>query len=151
MDVTRDIVLPLGRDEAWEVVSDPEAWLAERADLELVPGAEGTLDERRTIVEEVDPGERLSFWWGDDGALLTRVELTLDDVRDGTRVTVVESGPAVGPVGRTQQRAAPDADGARLTWATCSPPSRIRRGGRSSRWSRRAARARRRSSPRRCP
>jgi uncharacterized protein YndB with AHSA1/START domain len=99
MDVTRDIVLPLGRDEAWEVVSDPEAWLAERADLELVPGAEGTLDERRTIVEEVDPGERLSFWWGDDGALLTRVELTLDDVRDGTRVTVVESGPAVGAGG----------------------------------------------------
>src|SRR4051794_4561189 len=93
----RDIVLPLGRDEAWEVVSDPEAWLAEHADLELVPGAEGTLDERRAIVEQVDPGERLSFWWGDDGALLTRVELTLDDVRDGTRVTVVESGPVVGP------------------------------------------------------
>jgi uncharacterized protein YndB with AHSA1/START domain len=104
MDVTRDIVLPLGRDEAWEVVSDPEAWLAERADLELVPGAEGTLDERRTIVEEVDPGERLSFWWGDDGALLTRVELTLDDVRDGTRVTVVESGPAVGPVASALHR-----------------------------------------------
>jgi uncharacterized protein YndB with AHSA1/START domain len=104
MDVTRDIVLPLGRDEAWEVVSDPEAWLAERADLELVPGAEGTLDERRTIVEEVDPGERLSFWWGDDGALLTRVELTLDDVRDGTRVTVVESGPAVGPVASVLHR-----------------------------------------------
>jgi uncharacterized protein YndB with AHSA1/START domain len=98
MDVTRDIVLPVDRDAAWEVVSDPEAWLAERADLELVPGAEGTLDERRTIVEEVSPGERLAFWWGEEGALLTRVELTLDDVRDGTRVTVVESGPATGPV-----------------------------------------------------
>jgi uncharacterized protein YndB with AHSA1/START domain len=104
MDVTRDIVLPLGRDEAWEVVSDPEAWLAERADLELVPGAEGTLDERRAIVEDVDPGERLSFWWGDRDQLLTRVELTLDDVRDGTRVTVVESGPAVGPVASAMHR-----------------------------------------------
>jgi uncharacterized protein YndB with AHSA1/START domain len=98
MDVTRDIVLPVGREEAWEVVCDPEAWLAERADLELVPGAEGTLDDRRAIVEDVAPGERLTFWWGDEGALFTRVELTLADAGDGTRVTVVESGPATGPV-----------------------------------------------------
>jgi uncharacterized protein YndB with AHSA1/START domain len=98
MDVTRDIVLPVDRDAAWDVVSDPEAWLAETADLELVPGAEGTLDERRAIVEEVLPGERLTFWWDDGGALLTRVELTLDDAEGGTRVTVVESGPVAGPV-----------------------------------------------------
>src|SRR5918992_2763548 len=98
MDVSRDIVLPVDRDAAWEVLCDPEAWLAEHADLELVPGAEGTLDERRAIVEEVAPGERLAFWWGDADALLTRVELTLDDAIGGTRVTVVESGPATGPV-----------------------------------------------------
>ncbi len=102
MDVTRDIVLPLGRDEAWEVVSDPTAWLAERADLELVPGAEGTLVltegvERYAVIEEVSPGERLAFWWNDGEALSTRVELTLDDAVGGTRVTVVESGHAVGP------------------------------------------------------
>jgi uncharacterized protein YndB with AHSA1/START domain len=100
MDVTRDIVLPVDREDAWEVVSDPAAWLVDEADLELVPGAEGTLDERRAIVEDVAPGERLIFWWGEDGALFTRVELTLDDVRGGTRVTVVESGPATGPVAR---------------------------------------------------
>jgi hypothetical protein len=98
MDVTRDIVLPLDRDATWDVVCDPEAWLAERADLELVPGAEGTLDERRTIVEDVAPGERLTFWWGEEGTLFTRVELTLADAIGGTRVTVVESGPATGPV-----------------------------------------------------
>lgn len=98
MDVTRDIVLPVGREEAWEIVCDPEAWLAERADLVLVPGAEGTLDERRVIVEEVTPGERLAFWWDDGDVLLTRVELTLDDAHGGTRVTVVESGHATGPV-----------------------------------------------------
>jgi hypothetical protein len=96
--VTRDIVLPVGREEAWEVVCDPEAWLAERADLDLVPGAEGTLDDRRAIVEDVAPGERLTFWWGDEGMLFTRVELTLADAPAGTRVTVVESGPATGPV-----------------------------------------------------
>jgi uncharacterized protein YndB with AHSA1/START domain len=98
MDVTRDIVLPVDRDAAWEVLCDPEAWLAEHADLELVPGAEGTLDDRRAIVEEVRPGELLVLWWGDPDALLTRVELTLADARGGTRVTVVESGPATGPV-----------------------------------------------------
>ena len=98
MDVIKDIVLPVDRDTAWDVVTDPEAWLAERADLELVPGAEGTLDDRRTIVEEVTPGERLAFWWDDGGALLTRVELTLVDAVGGTRITVVESGPATGPV-----------------------------------------------------
>jgi uncharacterized protein YndB with AHSA1/START domain len=102
MDVTRDIVLPLERDEAWEVVSDPEAWLVESSDLELVPGAEGTLvlrggAERFAVVEEVSPGERLAFWWNDGEALSTRVELTLDDAVGGTRVTVVESGHAVGP------------------------------------------------------
>jgi uncharacterized protein YndB with AHSA1/START domain len=104
VDVTRDIVLPVDRDAAWEVVTDPEAWLAETADLEIVEGAEGTLDERRAIVEEVSPGERLAFWWGEDGALFTRVELTLLDVRGGTRVRVVESGPATGPVARALPR-----------------------------------------------
>ena len=98
MDVTRDIVLPVDRDDAWDVVSDPAAWLVEHADLELVPGAEGTLDERRAIVEEVTEGERLTFWWGEGDGLLTRVELTLADVGGGTRVRVVESGPATGPV-----------------------------------------------------
>ena len=102
MDVTRDIVLPLGREAAWEVVCDPEAWLAERADLELVPGAEGTLVlaegvERHAVIEEVSPCERLAFWWNDGEALSTRVELTLADAVGGTRVTVVESGHAVGP------------------------------------------------------
>jgi uncharacterized protein YndB with AHSA1/START domain len=102
MDVTRDIVLPVGREAAWDVVCDPTAWLAESADLELRPGAEGTLDERRVIVEEVSPGERLTFWWGEhdgvSGHGLTRVELTLVDAVGGTRVTVVESGHAAGPV-----------------------------------------------------
>jgi uncharacterized protein YndB with AHSA1/START domain len=103
MEVTRDVVLPLGPDEAWDLVSDPEAWLARTAELELEPGAEGILvlhdgEERRAVVEDVDPGERLSFWWDDGVSPSTRVELTLQVVAGGTRVTVVESGFAVGPV-----------------------------------------------------
>jgi uncharacterized protein YndB with AHSA1/START domain len=104
MEVTRDVVLPgVDRDAAWEVVSDPAAWLAEVAELELRPGAEGVLvledgEERHTVVEEVTPGERLAFWWHDGETLSTRVELTLDEVQGGTRVTVVESGFAPQPM-----------------------------------------------------
>lgn len=101
--VKREVVLPLDTDEAWEALTELESWLAEDADLELEPGEEGTLrlpdgSERRAVVEEVEPGERLAFWWwaGDEPA--TRVELTLAPAVSGTRVVVVESGYAAGPV-----------------------------------------------------
>ena len=101
--VTRETTLPLEADEAWEAVTELEEWLAEDADLALEPGEEGTLrlpdgTERHAVVEDVEPGERLSFWWwtGDEPA--TRVELTLTPAVSGTRVVVVESGFAAGPV-----------------------------------------------------
>ena len=99
------MTLPLEADEAWETVTELEGWLADEADLELDPGQEGTLrlpdgEERRAVVEEVEPGQRLAFWWwaGDEPATL--VELRLEPVVDGrgTRVVVVESGYAAGPV-----------------------------------------------------
>ena len=50
------------------------------------------------MVEDVEPGERLAFWWWSDGAPATRVELTLVPAVSGTRVVVVESGFATGPL-----------------------------------------------------
>ena len=101
--VTREVTLPVGADEAWETVTELEAWLVEEADLALEPGEEGTLvlpdgEERTAVVEEVEPGERIAFWWwaGDEPA--THVELTLVPAVGGTRVRVVESGHVVGPV-----------------------------------------------------
>jgi uncharacterized protein YndB with AHSA1/START domain len=101
--VTREVTLPVDPDAAWETVTELEDWLVEDADLELEPGAEGTVvleggEERRAVVEEVEPGERLAFWWWGEGEPATFVELTLAPAVSGTRVVVVESGALVGPV-----------------------------------------------------
>jgi uncharacterized protein YndB with AHSA1/START domain len=101
--VTKEIELPLEADEAWEAVTELDEWLVEDADLALEPGEEGELrlpdgSERRAVVEEVEPGERLSFWWSAGDAPATHVELTLVPAVGGTVVRVVESGFAAGPV-----------------------------------------------------
>ena len=97
------MTLPLGADEAWETVTELEGWLVEDTDLALAPGEEGTLrlpdgEERRAVVEEVEPGERLAFWWWVADAPATLVELRLEPAVSGTRVVVTESGYAAGPV-----------------------------------------------------
>jgi len=109
--VTREITLPLDRDDAWEEVADLEGWLAEEAEMDLRPGGDGRLrladgSERRAVVEDVREGERLSWWWfSDDPADLgTHVELRLEDAVSGTRVIVVESGYAPGPAARALAR-----------------------------------------------
>jgi hypothetical protein len=101
--VTREVVLPVEAEEAWDTVTELDAWLADEADLDLEPGEEGTLvlsdgEERRARVEEVAPGERLTFWWWTEDERATHVELTLAPAVGGTRVRVVESGHAPGPV-----------------------------------------------------
>jgi hypothetical protein len=105
MDVSREITLPVDRDSAWEAVSDLDRWLTQTGgDLDLRPGAEGELtlpdgEVRWATIEEVLPGERLSWWWHSDGALATLVELQLvDAVSGGTRIVVVESGYAGQPI-----------------------------------------------------
>jgi uncharacterized protein YndB with AHSA1/START domain len=104
--VTRELLLEdLDPDQAWDAVVAMETWLAEEADLDLEPGAEGRFrlddgSERRALVEEVDPGRTLSWWWWSDEAddLGTRVEVRLVEAISGTRVVVVEEGFAAGPV-----------------------------------------------------
>jgi hypothetical protein len=104
--VTRELLLEdLDPHQAWNAVVDMETWLAEEAELELEPGAEGRFrlddgSERRALVEEVDPGHTLSWWWWSDEAddLGTRVEVRLIEAISGTRVVVVEEGFAAGPV-----------------------------------------------------
>ena len=101
--VTREVTLPVDADEAWETLTELEAWLVEDADLVLEPGEEGTLvlddgEERSAVVEEVEPGERLTFWWWSGDEPATHVELTLVPAVSGTRVRVVESGHVSGPV-----------------------------------------------------
>src|SRR6188472_1534239 len=81
--VARDITLPVNQDEAWDALTDPELL------------AEWLGGEREAVLEEAEPGERLVFWWFEEGEPGSRVELTLAPVREGTRVSVREA--PVGP------------------------------------------------------
>jgi hypothetical protein len=103
MDVTREITLPVDPQTAWDAVTDLERWLTDGGELELEPGAEGELtlrdgETRWATVDEVRPGEHLSFWWHAPDALATFVEVSLVAVPKGTRIVVVESGYAGTPV-----------------------------------------------------
>ena len=98
-------------DAAWEAVTELEQWLVDDSDLALEPGEEGTLrlpggEERRAVVEEVSPRERLTFWWWSGDAPATHVELTLVPAIGGTVVRVVESGFAPGPMAAALPRLA---------------------------------------------
>jgi uncharacterized protein YndB with AHSA1/START domain len=91
--IERDVVLPVTRERAWELITEPaelEEWLAEDVDFEASEGAPLRVtfedgDEREGVVEAVEPEERVVFRWGD-----SRVEWRLDEVPGGTRFTVTE-------------------------------------------------------------
>ena len=97
--VHREIVLPVERERAWELLTEPaelREWLAD--DVELEPEAGAPLrvawaggEVREGEIEEVEEERRLRFRW-DDGTtgVPSRVEWTLDDAHGGTRLTVVE-------------------------------------------------------------
>ena len=97
MEVRREIVLPAGRDEVWAALTDParlEEWFANEVELDPRPGGEGVFrwsngEERRAVVEAVEPEERLELALDDESS----VAFTLDDEAEGTRLTVVESAP----------------------------------------------------------
>jgi uncharacterized protein YndB with AHSA1/START domain len=86
--VTREIVLPVPRERAWELVTEEDElreWLADDVEFEAEEGAPIHADERDGVVELVDAEERIVFTWGD-----SRVEWRLDDDPGGTRFTVTE-------------------------------------------------------------
>lgn len=95
MEVTREIVLEAPIDEVWDALTDSdrlEEWFANDVELDLEPGGGGLFrwddgEERRAVVEEVDPGRRLALGWGDDG----RVEIELAELDGATRVVVTET------------------------------------------------------------
>ena len=97
MEVTREIVFPVPPDEVWEALTDPEQleeWFANDVELDAKEGGEGVFrwddgEERHARVVEAAPGERLVLDWYDDGT----VELTLEEVEEGTRLLVRESTP----------------------------------------------------------
>jgi uncharacterized protein YndB with AHSA1/START domain len=97
VEVTREIVFPVPPDEVWEALTDPEQleeWFANDVELDATEGGEGVFrwengEERRAVVREAEPGERLVLDWDDEG----EVVLELEEVDGGTRVHVVETAP----------------------------------------------------------
>src|SRR2546423_2072522 len=88
MEVTREIVLPVPREEVWAALTEAERleeWFANDVELDARPGGEGVFrwddgDERRAVVEEIDDERRLALRFEDDGL----VELELADAEGGT-------------------------------------------------------------------
>lgn len=97
MEVRREITVPAPVEEVWSALTEPErleTWFANDVALELEPGGTGTFrwddgEERRAVVEEVDPERRLAFSWDE-----SRVEIELVEVEAGTRVLVTETAGA---------------------------------------------------------
>jgi uncharacterized protein YndB with AHSA1/START domain len=97
MEVRREIVLPVTREEVWAALTDPERleeWFAGDVELDPRPGGLGVFrwgngEERHAVVERVEPEERLELAWDDDA----HVAFTLEDDPEGTRLSVVESAP----------------------------------------------------------
>jgi uncharacterized protein YndB with AHSA1/START domain len=98
--VRREILLPVERDRAWELLTEPaelREWLADEVELEPEEGAPvravwfASGEEREGVVEEVEEHRLLRFRWDDDATgVPSRVEWTLHDAPGGTRVRVVE-------------------------------------------------------------
>jgi uncharacterized protein YndB with AHSA1/START domain len=90
--VERELVLPADPEEVWESLAEP-SWLGDDARIELHPAGEVRAGKRAGFVEWADPPRGLAFWWSEGGEEATRVELNLEEVPEGTRVTVTESRP----------------------------------------------------------
>jgi uncharacterized protein YndB with AHSA1/START domain len=101
--VRREATLDAPSSEVWEALTDERLlseWLADEAELEPAPGGRASFrfaggEERRGMVLEVVEERRLSFAWTRPGEAQSVVELTLEPVIGGTRLVVVERGPAV--------------------------------------------------------
>jgi uncharacterized protein YndB with AHSA1/START domain len=104
-EVTKEIEVESDPERAWQAISEQDElseWLGGEVEVELVPGGgisvRGEESERRGFVESVEEGSSLSFWWSEDGAESTRVELEViaDPGVDGCVIRVTESRPLAG-------------------------------------------------------
>jgi uncharacterized protein YndB with AHSA1/START domain len=86
--VNREVVLPVDRERAWELITEPaelEEWLGDDVEFEPTEDAPLRVGDREGVVEQVTEFERIVFRWGD-----SRVEWQLEDAVSGTRFLVTE-------------------------------------------------------------
>jgi uncharacterized protein YndB with AHSA1/START domain len=95
--VEREITIPATPAEVWPALTHADevsVWFGADVELDVRPGGRAVFRwsdgaVRHAVVEEVEPEHRLSFRWL-EAIPSTRVEITLDEVAEGTRVRVVE-------------------------------------------------------------
>ncbi len=107
--IEKVITVPVPRERVWLALTTPDQlsiWFADKVDIDLRPGGAALFDwgeENYTpaVVEAVEPPHRLAFRWRSHKSEQsqtvetlpgTLVEFILDEVEEGTRLTLVESG-----------------------------------------------------------
>jgi uncharacterized protein YndB with AHSA1/START domain len=109
--IERIEVLPVSRERVWDAITKPEQlsqWLSMVRDMDFRVGGEinFTWDNERSpysgVIEVIEPSHRFAFRWysyaiGRPELKLaphsgTLVEFTLEDIAEGTQLTLVESG-----------------------------------------------------------
>jgi len=111
--IERELILPVPPARVWAALTQPDglsAWFGTSASVDLRPGGAlrfvwdgtaGVTGTLRGVVEVVEPPHRFVWRWqpfaGYEHAALadtptTRVEFTLEEHPDGTRLRLVESG-----------------------------------------------------------
>jgi uncharacterized protein YndB with AHSA1/START domain len=103
--IERICELDAAPDDVWRALTDPDwlcDWLAEEAELELVPGGEARFvvegRERAGWIEEVTPpghgrAGRLAFWWQEQDEPASRVTFEIAETEAGTRLRINETRP----------------------------------------------------------
>lgn len=105
----RTIVLPVSRERAWRAITDPaqiKRWFGE-VTMDFRPGGAMTFfwessEHARARVAIVDPPRHFAYDWRPgsiqhfdvplDELPLTLVESILDEIPEGTRLTLIETG-----------------------------------------------------------
>ena len=78
MEVTREVVVEAPLEEVWDALTEPEQleeWFSEDG------------EERDLVIEEIETRRRVAYTWGDG-----EVAIELEEVEQGTRVVVTETG-----------------------------------------------------------
>ncbi len=100
--VTRTVLIDAPPEEVWAAMIVParlEEWFADEVEAdELAPDVEVLFRwedgcERHGVIEDVQAPRRLSLRWSALDGAESHVAFELVEEGDGTRVTVIESGP----------------------------------------------------------
>jgi len=101
-EVRRVVEIRAPRERVWSALTEPSELLrwfpTEAAAIDLRPGGAASFvwdeSEDEAIVDVVEPPHRLVFRWRPSGLdrPYTSVSFALEEIEDGTRLTLVESG-----------------------------------------------------------